>query len=353
MTTIKLKYVNSFVDRHGRARAYFRHGGNAWPMPMPEGSPAFIQAYQGYLQRITDPATTPAAPQKVAYLKNSVAWIVERYFTHTEFAGKKPSTQKIYRIHAEVIKRRIGTAPISHLTPMNIRVLRDRIADEQSTSTADMCVVMLRILWDFAGEFLHLDLKANPAREVKKIHSGSEHQPWRGDVVEKFDKTARPNVRLAFALLLYTGQRVGDVAVMRWSDFDGKNISVSQAKINKLGKVPLRQTIPVHPRLLALLKAAPRESTTIVVSDWRRPYSDGESLSTAITRHLETIGAGEFTTHGLRKNAAVNLIEAGCTHDEAKAITGHRSTRMLEHYTKNADQARLAKSGMAKLVKAG
>ena len=346
MTTVKLKYVNSFIDRHGRARAYFRHRGNAWPMPLPEGSPAFMQAYHDYLQRLTGPAV-PAPPPKVAYLKNSVAWVVERYLTHTEFTSKKPGTQKSYRIHAEAIKRQIGTAPISDLTPRNVRILRDKIAEERSTSTADMSMVVLRILWNFAGEFLHLDLKANPAREVKKIHSGSEHQPWSDEVIEKFDKTARPNVRLAFAILLYTGQRVGDVAAMRWSDFDGGSIAISQEKTN----TPLK--VPVHPNLLALLESAPRESTTIVVSDWRRPYADGESLSTAITRHLEAIGAGEFTTHGLRKNAAVNLIEAGCTHDEAKAITGHRSTRMLEHYTKNADQARLARSGMAKLVKAG
>ena len=153
-------------------------------------------------------------------------------------------------------------------------------------------------------------------------------------------------MRLAFALLLYTGQRVGDVAVMRWSDFDGKNISVSQAKINKLGKVPLRQTIPVHPRLLALLKAAPRESTTIVVSDWRRPYSDGESLSTAITRHLETIGAGEFTTQlalasfskGLLqkhelvgRNAAARLPIADCRRNNANNSCGRgRATKSFD-----------------------
>ena len=38
-----------------------------------------------------------------------------------------------------------------------------------------------------------------------------------------------------------------------------------------------------------------------------------------------------YSLHGLRKNAAPRLIEAGCSKDEAKAITGHATTSMLDY----------------------
>jgi integrase len=44
--------------------------------------------------------------------------------------------------------------------------------------------------------------------------------------------------------------------------------------------------------------------------------------------------------HGLRKTAARKLADAGCTPDEIKAVTGHSTSRMVEHYTKTIDRKR-------------
>ena len=52
--------------------------------------------------------------------------------------------------------------------------------------------------------------------------------------------------------------------------------------------------------------------------------------------------------HGLRKAAARRLAEAGCTAHEIAAMTGHSTLREVERYTKAADQARMARSAMAK-----
>lgn len=39
---------------------------------------------------------------------------------------------------------------------------------------------------------------------------------------------------------------------------------------------------------------------------------------------LELVGEGRYVPHGLRATAAIRLIEAGCSEDQAAAITGHR-----------------------------
>ena len=50
-----------------------------------------------------------------------------------------------------------------------------------------------------------------------------------------------------------------------------------------------------------------------------------------------------LTVHGLRKNATGALVEAGCTEEQAKSITGHKTTQMINNYAIGAQQDRLAK----------
>ena len=50
-----------------------------------------------------------------------------------------------------------------------------------------------------------------------------------------------------------------------------------------------------------------------------------------------------LTFHGLRKNATGALVEAGCTEEQAKSITGHKTTQMINKYAIGVRQERLAK----------
>jgi integrase len=49
---------------------------------------------------------------------------------------------------------------------------------------------------------------------------------------------------------------------------------------------------------------------------------------------------------------ATRLSNAGCSEDEIKAITGHRSSSEVARYTKARDQKRQAENAAAKLKKA-
>jgi integrase len=55
-----------------------------------------------------------------------------------------------------------------------------------------------------------------------------------------------------------------------------------------------------------------------------------------------------YSVHGLRKNAAQTLAEAGCDVQDIMAITGHRSIGMALHYAKRADRKRRARQAMDK-----
>jgi integrase len=55
--------------------------------------------------------------------------------------------------------------------------------------------------------------------------------------------------------------------------------------------------------------------------------------------------------HGLRKAAVRRLAEAGCSANEIAAITGHASLEEVARYTRAAEQRKLARSAMDRLVR--
>jgi integrase len=58
-------------------------------------------------------------------------------------------------------------------------------------------------------------------------------------------------------------------------------------------------------------------------------------------------GLPQCSAHGLRKAAARRLAEAGCSNQQIKSITGHKTDKEVARYTAAADQVRLADQAMA------
>jgi len=334
MVTVRLRYVHGFVDRTGHARYYFRLKGQRWPLPGIPGSKVFGAAYDALYQQLI--AKRESA---IAYAPATLGGVIERYLASKEYQSKAWNTRRIYRRILDRLKEIAGRGLIADLREHHVRQIRQKLLP--STSQADLAVIVLRILWVFAKEELAMRLEANPASDIRRLHKNPKaYEPWPDEVIAKFEDhvQANPIARMALPLLLYTGQRVGDVASMKWSQYDGKGIGVRQQKTRAL------LWIPCHTVLKAALDAASRNSEFIVGKSFT-----GDGLSNVIRRALRRIGSEQCTTHGLRKNAAIALAEAGCTPQQIAAITGHRSWKMIQHYTAAADQRRLATQAIQKL----
>jgi integrase len=151
--------------------------------------------------------------------------------------------------------------------------------------------------------------------------------------------------RLAFALLLYTGQRRGDVIKMGRQHIKDGVLTITQEKTGTT------VAVPVHPQLRAAIDASAGINTnlTFIVTERGRPFP-GHSFTAWFRKHCDDAGLPKrCVVHGLRKAAARRLAEAGCTVHEIAAITGHVTLREVERYTKAVDRERLARSAMARL----
>ena len=228
------------------------------------------------------------------------------------------------------------------LQPRHVKAIRDHFRKTFTASTADAAIARLSVLWAYADEHLQVETAANPTVGIRRVHKAKgEREPWPDEVMQTFEDQAPGALRLAYLLLLYTGQRRSDVVKMKWSQFDGEGIEVRQQKTGQ----PL--TIPCHRRLREALAKLPRRSEFILTGERGRPLGP-EGLSVAIRRTLARLGVKGFTTHGLRKNAAKALADAGCDARQIMAITGHRTFAMAFHYAKRADQRIAARAAMDK-----
>jgi integrase len=187
----------------------------------------------------------------------------------------------------------------------------------------------------------------NPFAGLKPYRLGTYHT-WTDAEIAQFERRwpLGTRERLAFALLLYTGQRGGDVVKMLRSDIVDGRIRVAQEKARKGTTNELM--IPIHPALARALQAGPVVGMTHIISDARGKPLRG--LTELIEAAVERAGLpARCVAHGLRKAALRRLAEHGSTTKEIAAVSGHRSLAEIERYTARADQAGLAQSAIAKL----
>lgn len=336
MTRLKLRHVHAFVDRHGRVRHYFRRrGAKQVPLPGLPGSAEFMAAYQAALAGMTAPAVEIGANRTKP---GTVDAAVVGYYQRLTFRELAPSTQRMRRQIIERFRVEHGAKQISTL-PTRFLVL---MLSRMKPAAARNCLKALRGLLDFAvAEGFRAD---NPAADIKLAPYRSDgHATWSEEHIARFEAhyAIGTKPRLAFALLLDTAQRRGDVIRMGPQHVRDGAIHIKQAKTGKA------LAIPIYPSLQVVLDATPCAALTFLTTRTGRPYS-GSDFSDEFRKWCDAAALPKScTAHGLRKTAACRLVNDGATTHQIAAMTGHASLSEVQRYTKAADQARLAREAVA------
>ena len=93
--------------------------------------------------------------------------------------------------------------------------------------------------------------------------------------------------------------------------------------------------------LVQALTAAARTNLTFLVTERGAPFT-AAGFGNWFRDRCNEAGLPQCSAHGLRKLAATRMANAGCSTDQIKAVTGHKSLSEVARYTKAANQARLA-----------
>ena len=182
----------------------------------------------------------------------------------------------------------------------------------------------------------------NPAKGIPLFKQQSDGwEPWPDDVRAEFEALASKRARLVYELCVGTGQRIGDVVKMKWEHFSDEGFDFTQGKTDK----PL--WIPLTDRLKAHLDGIARTDGTVVTNAKGRPVSYrivAEEMRT-IKMKMKHENASYYKTHGLRKNATIELYLAGCDDEMVKAVTGHSGVEMLKRVWRSDPAERTREAG--------
>jgi integrase len=332
-------YVQSFVDRHGKPRYYFRRPGfKRIPLPGSPFSAEFDEAYKAALSGVAKVET--GAKRTVP---GTIAALVVAYFASPGFLGLEASTQATYRGIIENFRREHGDKRVARLQREHIEAMQ---AKRISTpAAANNWLRMVRMLMQFAiTKRLRLD---DPTFGIKPIKSASAgFHTWSEDDIAGFEKKhgVGSKARLAMALMLFTGCRRSDVVLLGPQHIKRGFLTYTQQKNRK--RKPVTLTIPVHPELRRIIETTPTIGVkTYLVTQFGKPFT-ANGFGNWMRDRCNEAGLPECSSHGLRKAIARRLAEAGMSPHQIMAITGHTTLKEVERYTRAASQQHLAKMAM-------
>jgi integrase len=353
------KYVQGFIDRHGRPRFYFRRAGyGRVPLLGLPWSPEFMAAYHKVMEAkpVLHIGSDRVKPRSIRAL--AIA-----YYDSAPFKALKPITQGVYRNIIDRFCRETDkegqaygdksavTMMAHHVEKlMGVRAAKPDSANGLRKVLREMMKVAVKLEWR----------ETDPTLGVKKIKPkkhGGFHR-WTDAEIAKFAERhdVGTKARLAMTLGLYTGQArqdcilMGEQHVSREHDEHGREVEILNWVRKKTeDKTGLELAIPVHPELRRIIDATPSKHLTFLVTEFGAPFAVA-GFGNWFRDRCNEAGLPHCTFHGLRKAAATRLIDAGCDVVEAAAITGHASLKELQRYIETRDRKKAARRAMHKLI---
>jgi integrase len=353
------KHCGWNADRHGSRRVRFRRRGVSVYLTGIPWSEDFMRQYAAALEGVQAQTSNIGAGRTIA---GSVNALIAAYLdprSTSAFKTAAPETQRTRRNILENFRKAHGDKPLFRADNSGRRIMLltrehvQRIVNEKAATPFAQRNLLnaLRAMFKWAAKEGRIpdDPTLGVTREKVKT---AGYKTWSEDHIGFEAKHAiGSKARLAFALLLYTGQRRGDVAKIGRQHIYNDVLTIDQSKTK--GGEEAHLEIPVHPKLREIIDATPTVGVkTFLVTHLGKPYS-APGFGNWFHGLCKQAGCPDVSAHGLRKAAARRLAEIGCSANQIASITGHASLSEVQRYTKAADRKRMAREAMAKLIEGG
>lgn len=198
----------------------------------------------------------------------------------------------------------------------------------------------------------------NPLKKIGNFKSGNEKKKmmdyYTAEEYQRFIHAAReaaensPNITdwdfyVFFSIAFYTGLRKGEIYALKWSDIDGKYLSVSRSITQKLKgedrETPPKnrssiRTLQIPKPLLDILvehkkryESAPDFSNDFRICGGKRPLRD-TSVQNASARFAKAAGVKKIRIHDFRHSHVSLLANEGINIQEIARRLGHANIEM-------------------------
>jgi integrase/recombinase XerD len=371
MAEIKLDFVNSYIDRHGKPRHQFRRKGHKKvTIKGRPGSPEFMAHYHELIEKTGGSPTIEIGANRTK--SGSVNALGVALYKHDVFTkGLAKETQRPWRRiidHFREFKtpngRVYGENTIATIQKKNIvAFLEGKTANAKKNS-----LKAIRFLIRFAisqGELTH-----DPTEDIEVLKAdgpkSSGHMTWLEPQIAQYRRrhTLGTVARLALELLLNIAARRHDAHLIGQQHIrEGKLCWRPHKTLRTTGK---QLSIRIIPSLQEALDAMPGEARAdgvlaFLVNDYGNAFASAAAFGNKFADWCTAAGlkpvlcddgrTRNYRAHGLRKAALRALAHAGATGVELMAVSGHSSLDQVQVYIDEVEQELAADAAMTKLTR--
>jgi integrase/recombinase XerD len=362
MAILKLRYVNTFTDRHGKLRHQCRlPGKKSFGLPGVPGSVEFMEAYQAALACAPNTRMDLGASRTRTGTVNAavIGYYKDNLFTD----ALATESQRMRRAILERFRNDHGEKRIAVLTRAHIV----RLLEPMKPHAQRNWLKTMRGLMAYAvGKQM---IAVDPTEGVKPKRAGKSngHMTWHEAQVEKFREhyPLRTMARLALELMLNVGARRYDAHVLGHQHIrdEGRGPKLCWRPHKTLRTTNKLLKVRILPEFQAALDAMPPSGDvlTFLNNEYGKSFASAAAFGNKFADWCRAAGlkpvlcddgkVRSFRAHGLRKAALRALAHAGCTDEEMMQVSGHSDGRQLREYLNEVDQEQMADSALEKLVK--
>ncbi|MGX9177387.1 hypothetical protein [Mesorhizobium sp. BHbdii] len=230
--------------------------------------------------------------------------LIDGFHDHEAFKSLAASTRRGYEASSKLVKAAWAFDLPGEMTTVDAQQAIDALGDTPASANQFRAYLSRLMAWGVPRGFC----VANPVQFTEKIPSGEPWSPWPEWAWEILVEHAPFNLLLPAVSALFTGQRQGDVLMMKRPRETDDTIEVRAQKTGSTVWVPVhsayRQWINKAPRgdvvqLHVGVRGLPYETTDGFRADWQRLMN---------TEPFKPFRENRLVFHGIRKNSAGSWV---------------------------------------------
>lgn len=297
------------------------------------------EATQAILSQLAD-------VQAEANPKAAIASCFQSYLASPDRLPSGPYTVKAYEGYARRFSQwaqanHPNTVYLRDLTKAQAQAYAATLAEAYNGCTFNKHLHFLRAMFRTLCEGV-----SNPFLRCRTRPADSTpHRPLTPDQIRAVLEVAKGELRQLVLIGTYTGLRLKDACLLRWSQVDLAKgvITVTPSKTaSRSGK---QVVIPIHPELRAVLSTRFKKGEHVLPYVAWRYTNDVSAMAHKLAKLFRSAGVATkdgngktvYSFHSLRFSLGTALVSSGFSVEVVSQALGHTSTTMARHYAQVAD----------------
>lgn len=271
----------------------------------------------------------------------TVQQLVDKYYTSNDFSMLRDRTKKDYQYFLGVMCDSFGDVNFDKLSSKQAKHAYEEWVVRGISFANHICTVS-SIVFRYAIDMEYAQI--NPFASVRRKTPAQRKVVWTEDDVRQFLDTAYGEFQWrSIGLIVHMAydwcQRLGDMRLLTWDNFDFANRKLSLEQSKRRSQV----TLPIEDDLYDMLIHQEQDfgfqqyvvPRTMPVGGEYQPYSI-ERLSKAGRAVMREAGLSEeLRLMDLRRTGTTQMVEAGVSMGQIMSVTGHSNPQSVKPYMKN------------------